>query len=54
MIKCEGFASNRTFVMIGKKKGISIKLKKMNPYLTLTHCVAHRHALGLVGESMKL
>jgi len=26
----------------------------MNPYLTLTHCVAHRHALGLVGESMKL
>jgi len=26
----------------------------MNPYLTSTHCVAHRHALGLVGASMKL
>jgi hypothetical protein len=37
-----------------KKEDISTKLKKMNPYLTSTHCVAHRHALGLVGASMKL
>jgi hypothetical protein len=41
MTKCIGFASNGTFVTIGKKKGVSIKLKKMNPYLTSTHCVAH-------------
>jgi hypothetical protein len=53
MTKCIVFASNGTFVMIGKR-GMSIKLKKMNPYLSSTYCVAHRHALGLVRASMKL
>ena len=41
MKKCVGFRSNGAASMIGKKLGMAAQLKKINPFLTSIHCVAH-------------
>jgi hypothetical protein len=40
------FGSNGASTMVGKKIGVASCLKKLNPFLTFVHCVAHRTNLG--------
>ena len=37
--------------MVGKKSGVAAQLKKINPFLTSTHCVAHRTNLATLEAS---
>ena len=37
--------------MLGKKSGMAAQLKKVNPFLTSTHCVAHRTSLAALEAS---
>lgn len=41
-----GFGSDGAATMVGKKNGVSTRLKKLNPFLTSVHCVAHRTNLA--------
>ncbi|GBB98646.1 hypothetical protein RclHR1_03290004 [Rhizophagus clarus] len=36
------FDSDGAFTMIGCKNGVAAKLKELNPFLTLVHCISHR------------
>ena len=51
MKKCVGFGSNRAASMVGKKLRVAVQLKKINPFLTFTHCVAHRTNLAALEAS---
>jgi hypothetical protein len=42
MSKCVGFGSDGASTMVGKNTGVATLLKKVNPFLTSTHCVAHK------------
>ena len=45
MQKVMGFGSDCTAVMIGKRSGVSTRLRAHNPFMMNIHCVAHRLAL---------
>ena len=51
MKKCVGFGSDGAASMVGKKSGVVARLKKVNPFLTSTHCVAHRTNLAALEAS---
>ena len=40
------FSSDGASVMLGRNNGIATKLANKNPYLFVTHCIAHRLALA--------
>ena len=42
MKNCIGFGSDGAASVVGKKSRVATQLKKVNPFLTSTHCVAHR------------
>ena len=47
--KCVGFGSDRASTMIGKQNGVAARLKKkVNSFLTLIHCVAHKTNLAAI------
>lgn len=43
-----GFGSDGAATMVGKKNGVSTRLKELNPFLTSVHCVAHRTNLAAI------
>jgi Domain of unknown function (DUF4371)/hAT family C-terminal dimerisation region len=49
--KCVGFGSDGAATMVGKNTGVAALLKKVNPFLTSTHCVAHRTNLAALEAS---
>ena len=49
--KCVGFGSDGAALMVGKTLGVAAQLKKVNPFLTSTHCVAHRTNLAALEAS---
>jgi hypothetical protein len=51
MEKCVGFGSYGTATMVGKNSGVATFLKKVNPFLTSTHCVPHRTNLAALEAS---
>jgi hypothetical protein len=51
MDKCVGFGSDGAATMVGKNIGVATLLKKVNPFLTSTHCVAHRTNLAALEAS---
>ncbi|KAL3677120.1 hypothetical protein R1sor_027068 [Riccia sorocarpa] len=45
--KMLGFGSDGASTMLGSKNGVAVRLKReVNPFLTATHCVAHRTNLA--------
>ncbi|KAL2641778.1 hypothetical protein R1flu_009365 [Riccia fluitans] len=45
--KLVGFRSYGASTMLGSKNGVAVRLKRsLNPFLTITHCVAHRTNLA--------
>lgn len=46
MSKMVGFGSDGASVMTGDKKGVGVRLKHDNPFITTMHCIAHRAALA--------
>jgi hypothetical protein len=55
MQKCCGFGSDGAATMLGQRSGMATKLKKISPFLTSVHCIAHRTNLAAleVAKSMK-
>jgi len=51
MSKCVGFGSNGIATMEGKNMGVIALLKKLNPFLTSTHCIAHKTNLATLEAS---
>jgi hypothetical protein len=51
MEKCVGFGLDGATTMVGKNSGVATFLKKVNPFLTSTHCVAHRTNLAALEAS---
>jgi hypothetical protein len=49
--KVMGFGSDGAAVMIGRKSGVSTRLKVHNPLMVNIHCVAHRLALAAAQAS---
>ncbi|KAJ8048792.1 hypothetical protein HOLleu_01255 [Holothuria leucospilota] len=47
-----GFGSDGASVMVGCRNGVATQLKRMEPMIVSTHCVAHRLALA-VGQVEK-
>ena len=45
MNKCVGFGSDGASTVVGKNTCVATLLKKVNHFLTSTHCVAHRSNL---------
>lgn len=41
-----GMATDGASVMVGTRAGVTTQLKKMNPFMLSTHCIAHRLALA--------
>ena len=41
MKKCVGFGYDGADSMVGKKSRVAAQLKKVNPFLTSTHCMVH-------------
>ena len=41
-----GMATDGASVMVGTRTGVTTQLKKMNPFMLSTHCIAHRLALA--------
>ena len=46
MRKVMGFGSDGAAVMIGRRSGVSTRLRVHNPFMINIHCVAHRLALA--------
>lgn len=46
MQKCVGVGYDGTTTMMGQRLGMAIKLKKISPFLTSIHCIAHRTNLA--------
>jgi hypothetical protein len=46
MSKCVAFGSDGAATMVGKNTGVAIQLKKVCPFMTSSHCVAHRTNLA--------
>ncbi|KAL2653600.1 hypothetical protein R1flu_021728, partial [Riccia fluitans] len=45
--KLVGFGFDGASTMLGSKNGVAMRLKRsLNPFLTITHCVAHRKNLA--------
>ena len=40
------FSSDGANVMLGRNNGVAAKLANKNPYLFVSHCIAHRLALA--------
>jgi hypothetical protein len=51
MEKCVGFGSDGAATMVGKNSSVATFLKKVNPFLTSTHCVAHKTNLAALEAS---
>jgi hypothetical protein len=46
-----GFGLDGATTMVGKNVSIATLLKKLNPFLTSTHCIAHRTNLAALEAS---
>jgi hypothetical protein len=44
--KCVSFGSDGASTMVGKNNDVTILLKKRSPFITSTHCIAHRTNLA--------
>ena len=44
--KLMGMATDGASVMMGERSGVTTRMKKCNPFLLSTHCIAHRLALA--------
>ena len=51
MQKVMGFGSDGAAVMIGRRSGVSTRLRAHNPFMINIHCVAHRLALAAAQSS---
>ena len=40
------FASDGASVMMGKNTGVATRIAQINPFLYITHCIAHRLSLA--------
>jgi len=51
LTKCVGFGFNGASTMVGKNIGVVARLKKMNSFLILTHCVTYKTNLAILEAS---
>ena len=51
MNKCVGFRYDGASTMVGKNTGVATLLKKVNHFLTSTHCVGHKTNLAALEAS---
>ena len=52
--KVSGLVTDGASVMVGKKFGLSARLKQLNPALVSIHCICHRLALACTNSNVEL